>query len=316
VASIDRLIERQGRHFDQLQEREARRLMRTLDDARREVYEELQRLVVAGKDQPTPYTAQWTRTMLAQLEAAGQQLRQRFGEAMFEAVERQQADALEQLLKVLRDAEPEFSTAANAIEYEALRRISETRGLLLHRYSVHRYGAAVVDQMQRELAVGVARGLNIRQLRDRLAGPEGVIAGMKSRAELIARMELNSAWNRHHQDSIEAAAAVLDKDLAADDANRMRRKADEYHDLRNHAISRVLHGMVVDVDQPFRVPRAKVIEAHEQIQRAREAAGLPRRRLGGIVWPLDGGHYIGHNYPAHFWERGRVVPWRASWEVG
>ena len=39
-----------------------------------------------------------------------------------------------------------------------------------------------------------------------------------------------------------------------------------------------------------------------------------KRRSGGILWPLVGAAYKGTNYPAHFNDRGRQVPFRASWD--
>jgi hypothetical protein len=124
-------------------------------------------------------------------------------------------------------------------------------------------------------------------------------------------MELNRAYNDAHLSSIRGARKVLDD---PDDPDPLMKKASEYTDLRNHAISRVLHGQVVGPDELFHAPRALVEAEHQAIQAARRQKKLPVRRLSGIVWQLQGADYVGLNYPAHFWERGRIVGWRRSWE--
>jgi hypothetical protein len=313
MSRVDRMLESLAGDLEKLHDAEARRFLRTFDGARREMAENLGELVKSGAAEKYPYTAQYQRTMLAQVESGSTVLRRRLGSQLSDAAERQKGAALDDLLGTIRQFEPDFVDAAGQVQVEALRRMTESQGLLLHNYSIQRYGATVVAEMQRALTVGLAMGATPRQLVERLAGPDGVIAGMRRRAELIVRMELNSAFNRYHLDAIKGSAAVLDRGLAADDPDRMMKKADEFTDLRNHAISRVLHGQVQDVDEPFRAPRAKVAAEHEAIQAARVAARLKRRRLSGILWPLTGEFYEGMNYPAHFWERGRIVPWRASW---
>jgi len=313
MSRVDRMLESLAGDLAKLHDREARAFLRTFEDARRELRERLDELIRSGMAEQLPYSAQFQRTMLAQVDAGARQLRLRLGRQLGEAVERQQRAALADLLGTIRQFEPDFLDVAGHIEVEALRRMTESQGLLLHTYSIDRYGADVVATMQRELAAGIAGGQTWRQLRDRLAGPGGVLEGMKSRAELIVRMELNSAFNRYHLDAIKGTAAVLDRDLPADDPDRMMKKADEFLDLRNHAISRVLHGQVQDPDEPFRAPQVEVVRQHDLIQAARAAVSLPRRRLSGILWPLVGGSYQGANYPAHYWERGRIVPWRESW---
>lgn len=311
MARIDEMLAVQAAELASLHDREARRFLQVFEDARRELWEQLNAFVALGKDQKFPYTAQWTRTMLVQADEGARRLRHRLGEQLGEAVERQKRGALQSLIEVVRTMEPEFLEAGGMIEVEALRRMTESEGLLLHRYSIDRYGAELVADMQRELTVGMARGMTIPQLRDRLAGLKGIIHGKKHRAELIVRMELNSAFNRYHLDSIKGASAALDQDRPSED--KLQKKADEYLDLRNHAISRVLDGQVQPPDQPFKVPVALVEAEHEKLQAMRRAARLKPRRLGGILWPVVGGHYTGNNYPAHFWERGRIVPWRRSW---
>lgn len=312
MARIQRLIERQGEALDRLEVREARRFLGAYEDARRELYEVLDQMEVRGTDVATPFTAQRLRSTLAQLEGGIRRLQDRLGVALDASVRAAGERAVQDLVAIVAAQEPEFREAGPRIEHEALRRLTEDQGLLLHRYSIQRYGADLVDRIQRELVVGVTRGLSIPELRDRIAGMrDSVLAGHRVRAELIVRMELNSAFNRSHLTSIKVAGDELDRYHDEDD--RLQKRADEFRDLRNHAISRVLHGQVQDVDEPFRVPRSEVARANNLLNAERRAKKLPPKSITGIVWPLEGGNYVGMLHPAHYWDRGRIVPWRQSW---
>jgi len=309
---IDRLIDRQGAALDRLDDREARRFLRAFEDARRELREKLSAMQALGLDEATPYTAQHLRVTLAQVESSVQQLQRRLQAALDESLRVTQERALQDLIDVIKLQEPGFVDTGQRLEMEAMRRLSEDRGLLVHQHSVSRYSAEMMEAIQRELIGGLATGQTVRQITDRLTGIKGsIFAERRWRAELVARMELNSAYNRSHLIGLQTARDVLD-DPDTDDP--LLKRADEYRDLRNHAISRVLHGMVVPIDEPFRVPAAKVKAEHEKLQAQRVAKGLKRRRLSGITWRRDGAHYVGAHMPAHFWDRGRIVPHRKSWE--
>lgn len=312
MSRIQRLIERQGEDLARLHEREVQRFLRAFEDARRELLEELQRMELNGLDKATPYTAQHLRVMLAQSTAGLRRLHERLGHELDDIVDVQGKTALENLVNTIKTAEPEFKDAGNQVDFEVVRRLNEERGLLLHRYSLDRYGAQLVEAVQRELVTGMTRGQTVRDLTARIAGLKGsVLEGAKLRAELIVRMELNRAYNDAHLTSLRGAHDVLDD---VGDADPLLKRADEYTDLRNHAISRVLHGQVVGIEELFHAPRARVEAEHQVIQAARKRKRLPVRRLSGIVWRLDGADYVGLNYPVHFWERGRITPWRRSWE--
>jgi len=308
---IQDLLDKQGESLDRLTDREARRFLRAYEDARRELREELHRMAARNVDQLNPFTAQHLRVMQAQTEAGIARLQERLLETLDASVRKTQERSLGNLLRVIAKQEPSFVDAGGRIEHEVLRRFTADEGLLLHRHSIERYGRDLVSRIQRELVIGVTRGQSWRDISRRISGIENsVLAGFRSRADLIARMELNGAYNDSHLVSITEAGKALDEDRPGDP---MLKKADEYSDLRNHALSCVLDGQVRPPDQPFRVSVAKVRAAHKLLQAQRLAKGLKLRRLTGILWAQVGGHYEGMNYPAHYWERGRIVPWRASW---
>lgn len=304
MSRIDDLLGRQAEALAGVQEAEARRMLRALADARREVAAQMEALRASGQDRVQRYTAQAARVQMAQIEAAIRALTARLTTEMAAANVSLGERALGDLLSVIRANEREFRDAGGQIEFRVLSRLTQERGLLLHRFSMERYGADLVARIQRELAAGVARSLTIPQLTARIAGTDGVMARMGGRAELIARMETNNAYNLQHQSAMEEAARVLD--LPNEPEDRLMRQANEFFDSRNHALSRALDGLVTPLDKPWRVPVARV-------EAAARGLGI-KGKVGGILWPQEGGEYVIGAYPCHFGERGRAVPFRASWE--
>lgn len=309
---IDDVLDRQRADLVALDDAAAARMLEVYEDARRRLLEEMLTREVPGRAET--FSIQHMRVMRMQLERGIQLLRDRLVGSLSETTTALQRRAWQDLLDVIKAAEPDFRDTGNRIESRVISRLSENEGLLLHRYSVERYTADVMAQIQRELAAGLAMGKTPRQVRESIVGKtSSVLAKQRGRADLIVRMELNSAYNKHHQAALEEAAEFIDGPDAANVDDPLLRKADEYADLRNNPISRALDEMVTRIDEPWRVPRAKVEAVLQQLNAARAARDLPPRRLSGIVWPLEGGHYVGMTHPAHFHDRGRQVPWRESW---
>lgn len=311
AARITRLLQEQAEELDGLDEEAALALLLLLRDAQRDLTARLVAMEASGLDARTPFTAQHVRVVKAQIDDAVRQLGERMGEALDDAARAAGEAAHRHLIDVIRLAEPDFRDAGNQVDWAIVRRLSEERGLLLHEHSLRRYGAEVVERMQRALAQGMLQGENLYEIRRRLLRE---IQGLsEARAELIARMELNRAYNVQHQAALEEAAAVLDEP-GSDDP--LMRQADEYLDRRNHPMSRALHGRVTGIREPWRVPVGAVREGQAAANAARKSRGLPGRRLGGVLWPVEAGHYVIWAYPAHFNERGRQVPYRPSWDGG
>src|ERR1051325_11315683 len=146
---IDTLLQRQAVDLASLEERQVRAMLRALEDARRDLREQLEALHLAGKEDR--FTAQHVRVMLAQVSAGVDQLKARLGDRLSDQEQAAHDKALRDLLAVIRQQEPGFADAGGRIETAALRRLTEERGLLLHRYSVERYGAQLVEAIQQEL---------------------------------------------------------------------------------------------------------------------------------------------------------------------
>jgi hypothetical protein len=297
-SALDRLLQRQGEALDTLSDEQARAFLRIFDDARRELREQLEAMAPAGRE---AFTGRQAMLMLAQLEGGVAQLQVRLTGELDRSLVGQQHRALDDLLKVLSVGDRLDATLGSRIEIQALAALAQPGGLLLHRASLRRYGAGLIEETQRQLAVGLARGQTWRQITDRLAGPQGVLAEQRARAALIVQMEMARAYNASHQTSLVQAAAVLDAPGIADP---LLAKATEYFDNRNHPFSRALDGRLRPVDGVWEVPLADV---RLWADRLKKKAG------GGILWAQQGGKYVGNTYPAHYGDRGRQVPWRASW---
>lgn len=298
---ITNLLDDQARALDAMQDADAARTLRALNDARRALREQMEALRATGGDRVQRFTAQHLRVMQAQVDAGISQLTRRLTSEMDSAGSALGRLAANNLLQVIRANEPEFTDTGNRIEYRVLVRLNQEQGLLLHRYSVQTYGQTLIASIQREMAAGVARGLSIPQMTDRITATDRSVFGvLRGRAELIARMESNNAYNGMHHAALEEAAAILD-DPGTDDP--LRRQANEYMDGRTTPISHAIDGMVADINKPWKVPVARV----------QASASALKKPVGGVLWPIVGGFYVVGNYPVHFGERGREVPFRASW---
>jgi hypothetical protein len=131
------------------------------------------------------------------------------------------------------------------------------------------------------LTATTGQRLTSRQLADALTtGPRSAMLALAPR------------WRQHADLFISRSANAL-----------LKRDVEVFDLKRNHPISRVLDGQTIPVQASFRAPVAQV-EAW--------AARL-RKPSGGIFWREVGGAYVGPTLPAHFGERGVVVPWLPKW---
>jgi hypothetical protein len=302
---IDRILGQQGEALDRLDDRAAKAFLDAYEDARRELRE---RLWAATQNRGADtFTAQHLRVMLAQVESGITRLRDRLKQQVSDSRRKFEERALNNLVDIIRTAEPDFRDAGAQIETGILNKLAERRGLELYGVSVDRYGLDLVEAIHRQMVVGVVQGDTFAKLIDRITAVENSpFAALRGRAETIVRTEMATAYDRAHQAALEEAHAFLDD---PDDPDPLMKRADEFRDLRNHPISRVLDGMTVPVGEPFRVPIAAVAAENAKLNAARGVA----RRVSGVLWPIVDGYYVG-NYPAHFRDRGRQVPWRRSWD--
>ena len=301
MPTLRTLLDRQGRELDRLTDEQAEQALRIFDTARRELVE---RLDAELARRPDPhFTAFEMQRTLALVEQAIGTLQARLGVHVDAATEAARRASLGHLQAVVALQDPDMAMVGGDLNLEVLARLSADGGTLMHRYSVQRYGAAVVNSIQGHLVQGVAQRLTWVQLRERVFAREGAMAGIgRARAELIVRNEMSNAYNGAHLAGIRAHAA---RD-PADAEDPLQVKISEYLDRRSHPISWVLDGQTRQPDgKPF---RARIADVQAR-------AAMLGKKLNGVLWRREGAFFVGENLPAHHWERGRVHAWRDSWSM-
>lgn len=286
MATIDDILEDHAFALESLTDREAEQFVKTYKSVARELSNKIAHA-------RSPDAAQRARIMLAQVGTGIVELEERLNGTLGSSLNKTRRLGLKNLATTIRAAEPALGETVGMIEVGALRRLHQG-GLALHEHSIKSYGTAVADALQRDIVRATAMGEGVdameKRLRKTLLGSR-----LESRAWLIARMELSRAYNDTELAGIEEADETL--------PGGMLKKIHEAKDGRNHPFSRASNGITAKADQPFRVPVAAV-----------RAAGIAMKKgVGGILWDQKGGNYVGMNLPAHFGERGRIVPWRESW---
>lgn len=296
---LTQLLERQAEELDALEAAQRAAVLRAFEEARLQLQEELHRLIVAGKGDS--FTARQLALSQAEVEAALRLFAQQLELPLGEAVQQSRTKAIEHLVATLDLQDPDFARVQGALNVRVIARLNEDQGLLLHRYSLQTYSSAVAAEVQRQLVVGAVRRADPYRMVQAIAGKlDSTITNRMARAELILRMETNAAYSRMTLAGLQESAALLDTPGRPDP---LMRRADETRDKRNHPLSLVLNDMVAPLDEPFRVSVALVAAQAERMKKS----------PGGVVWPREGGFYVGMTYPAHFGDRGREVPYRASW---
>lgn len=301
MGRLQTLLDRQERALARLDDVQARRALDAFDAARRELADRLAAALERTDGEVTFTVFDLARTQ-ALVEQAAKSIQERLGLVVDESVAGARRMSGEHLVDFVEAAEPEFWTIGGNLRLDILARVSEPSGLLLHRYSVQRYGLDLVSRMQASLIQGVAQRLTYVQMRERLVGREfSALASMRPRAELIVRNEMSSAYNGAYTDEVTSLAR---RTRVEGDTDPLLLRISEYLDARSHPISWVLEGQTRDPDgPPFRASVAAV----------RAKARALRKPGGGVLWRTEGASYVGETLPAHHWERGRVHAWRKSW---
>ena len=301
ASRIKRMLRRHEAEMKALTARQARQFLSIYEQARKDLLLQLTTMEMDGGDVAMPFTAQRLRVMLAQVESGIRELQSKLGIEMAVEGRKQRDLALRQLVELIEAAEPGLVGAGPQINTRVLARIAEREQTALWRFSLERYSADIITAAHRQLVLGVAKGSTWTDMAKAVSGSSGQIAKLNGRGLLITRMEMVRAHNDATLDGIAEANELLDED--GDDP--ILKRVDAYMDARNHPISRALDGLTVPADEPFRVLVSEV---------KRHAAAMGKS-LGGIVWAREGEYFVGANVPAHYNDRDRIVPHRASWPI-
>lgn len=167
---------------------------------------------------------------------------------------------------------------------------------------VARFWRSVGDDVEGAAASSAVQRMPWALFVRRAAAPDGsAVSRTRGRAQVVADMEARRAAAQQAGDAVRRTA----RSVPNADTDPVLRRIVEIIDKHNHPISRVLDGQAQPIGAPFRAPVEDVF-----IQ-----SRLLRKGVGGIVWTRLGGAFIGESLPAHYADRGRIVPFRKSWET-
>jgi hypothetical protein len=169
-------------------------------------------------------------------------------------------------------------------EIRVAARLADYRALRIHTHSTNRYSRRLADRIQGQLTAGAIQGEGETAMVRRIRAQTPLA---ESEARLVVRMETNLAYNR------------VASEFVAEAGPGWTRRISEVSDANNHPFSRVADG---ETARPGRNFRVSVAEVNRQ-------AALMKRSVGTVLWRIVGDHYIGETLPAHYGERGRIVPW-------
>jgi len=242
------------------------RLIRMLADAESDLVSRIARM---------PHADTWTRddalAMLAQVRESLGSLEPRFAQLLASNNATAQALGAKDTLEMLVHFEgkrPELLRPLSLSQIE-----SAAIELTMPRYqaTVQRYGAIMIDSIQRELVSKAVTGATFYEitesLRDNVGGPDGLFISRRYFAERIVRTECMASYNDGHMLEIGLQKAKHFPDL--------KKKLVETFDQRTAQDSYYAHGQVRELSQVFTDGKGRQYE---------RPPGRPNDRAVVISW--------------------------------
>lgn len=280
-----------------------RKLERLIDhrgvDVIRKLYEEANAVLVAklrrlGSASDT-FTSHIHRLMLAQVRQGQMLIVRRMAGELGDISAEAQRESLRGLISSIKKLDRQFIGVATVLPIEEAARfegvIDKRRSSLLkqHTTSMARYGAAVVEKVEQQMALSLATA---EPLTGTISRVESAIGGEWYRAERIVVTETAAAYNASHADGIKEAAKEIP-------SMRMRWEehvddSGEPMDDRVSVDSLAMHGQVASPGENFVMPPT-----------APDGEPVPPA-LVGQRWAYP------PNRPR---DRAVVGPWRREWGV-
>lgn len=198
----------------------------------------------------------------------------------------------------------QFAQITPAVNQRAVRSL-----LTVQNVSIKGFSSDLQREVRSVLAVAHTRGETSQQMVARLKRIQGLPSCSPNRLRLIARMETARASNKAKIDHIkELQREFPDKEywLMVKDA------VDPTKTTRNHWLSWAISGTVrnVTAGEWFEVDTATLNATKAEYKRVtgRKASD------NGVLWKPSGVGRRGKTVPAHFWDRGVLVPWDPAWQ--
>jgi hypothetical protein len=274
------MFHRQEKELGRFTDTRVKRLLSMLESARQEV-----QAIIA---EPDTFTAQRVIFLTQQIDSVSRQLRsnvQQVGASTTELAQMSQRHLEASIASIAPKAG--VSISLNVLNTDSLFRFSMNE---LEKVTGIAEDGLKTIKSALFTKVGI-QGQNPVKVARQLAGKDGVFAGKFGHIETILRTETSTVYNAQSLGGIQYANQAYNLDLN-------KRIVETIDAERNHPISQILNNQVQAVDGLF---KAKVSEVQAKA-RALHKGG------GGIFWEVKNGFYVGQRLPAHYRERGIVVP--------
>lgn len=274
------------------------RLKRLYGTAQEQVVSRIRRLVARGRSDT--FTAQQQRVVLAQLRQ-GQAIMANALAANLRPLSREAQEAsLSGLVEEVARLSKAFTGSevvlpvAEAATFAGVVEQREASLLRIHKASMARYGAAVVEKVEDKLAVALLTGTTPQEAVEAVAE---TVDGEWYQGERIVRTEMAHAYNLAHKDGMEASAEELPT---------LRQRWEEHCDDSGRPLddrvgvdSIAMHSQVAPVGGLFTMPsEAPFPDAHGRTQ-------VPKQ-LAGLSWAAP---------PCRPNDRAVLAPWMEGWEI-
>jgi hypothetical protein len=273
------LFARQERDLQRFSNARAAQVLRYLEIARREISG-----IIADEDS---FTAQRIASLSAQIDQAIAQLQRdvvSIGPSTTDLAKMSQRH-LEQTIRII--AGMDVSISMGVLNLQTMTEFSMNE--LAHCTTLIEAEKQVIKSVL-FTKVGVL-GENPRKVAKQLTGPDSQFAKRYNNIENILRTETSHVYNGQSLKGLQYANETYGLEL--------NKKIVETIDFtRNNPISLVLNGQVQAPDKKFKA----------SVSLVKSKASMLKKSAGGIFWPIENGFYTGQRLPAHYRERGIVVP--------
>ena len=226
--------------------RGVRKMRSVYESIRAELESSLASLVRTGRGET--FTAYHSRLVLVQVREAIKQM----GGAMVTQLTSTGSLAsqlgVKHTISAVKGLEKQFTGHTPVLQLE---QAAVTRGVyksiqpsLLNRYkkSERYYGAPVVEAIKTELAKSIISGETIDGAVARVAGTDGIFSAQRWRADRIVRTEMAYSYGATQHRAM---------DEVKKDIPKLQKKLIETFDDRTGEDSKILHGQVRELDEPF-----------------------------------------------------------------
>lgn len=247
MASVLDILRQQRQQLQRLvEQRGVRRLGKVYAESRAELRDRLAQLEREGRGQS--FSAHHMRIMLLQSQHAVRYLEDRLGRELEGSGRLVASTAPRGMYRTVQALEQHFSghSPVAQVEQAALfqRVYKGVEPSLMDRFrrSKRLYGPPVVAKIRLELAKGLVQGKTVDDMVSAVAGTGGIFDGQRWRAERIVRTEL--AWAHNHT-QFQTMRALRDS------GGPTHKKLLETFDDRTGNDSKILHGQIRRIDEPF-----------------------------------------------------------------